>query len=95
MSENSYEIITNTVLGWAKQNENIRAVILIGSRARTSEKADKWSDLDLLVIAEDILEYTAIIQLLLNIHYKHAKMPYSARNKLIPSISVYSINALK
>ena len=31
---------------------------------------------------------TAIIHLLLNIHYKHVKVPYSARNKLIPSISV-------
>ena len=54
---NSYEIITNSILEWAKQHENIRAVILIGSRARTSEKADKWSDLDLVVIAEDISEY--------------------------------------
>ena len=54
MEISSYEIITNSILEWAKQHENIRAVILIGSRARTSEKADKWSDLDLVVIAEDI-----------------------------------------
>ena len=27
---NSYEIITNNVLGWAKQHDNIRAVILQG-----------------------------------------------------------------
>ncbi len=57
MNTNSYEIITNSILEWAKQHENIRAVIMIGSRARTGEKADKWSDLDLLVIAEDISEY--------------------------------------
>jgi aminoglycoside 6-adenylyltransferase len=54
---NSYEIITNSILEWAKQHENIRAVIMIGSRARTYEKADQWSDLDILVIVEDISEY--------------------------------------
>jgi len=54
---NSYENITNNILAWAKQHDNVRAVILIGSQARTIENADAWSDLDLIVIAEDVSEY--------------------------------------
>ncbi len=54
---NGYEKIINSILVWAKQRENVRAVIMIGSRARTDDEADEWSDLDLIVVAEDISEY--------------------------------------
>jgi aminoglycoside 6-adenylyltransferase len=54
---NNYESLTNSILDWAKQTENIRAIIMIGSRARTDGQADQWSDMDLLVIAKDIAEY--------------------------------------
>ena len=52
-----YEVITNRLIKWAEHNENIRAVILIGSRARNCKPADEWSDLDVIIIAEDISVY--------------------------------------
>jgi aminoglycoside 6-adenylyltransferase len=52
-----YEVITNRLIKWAEHNENIRAVILIGSRARSYKPADEWSDLDVVIIAEDLSVY--------------------------------------
>jgi aminoglycoside 6-adenylyltransferase len=54
---NSYDIIINKLVEWATRHEDIRALVLIGSRARSSDPADKWSDLDVLVIAQDISVY--------------------------------------
>lgn len=36
---------------WADRRPDIRAAIVLGSRARTDHPADEWSDLDLLIIA--------------------------------------------
>jgi len=48
---NTYELITQKIKQWARDNDDIRAVIIIGSRARShNEPADKYSDLDLLLI---------------------------------------------
>jgi aminoglycoside 6-adenylyltransferase len=41
------------ILEWANSQADIRAVILVGSAARTDHPADEWSDLDLVVIAAD------------------------------------------
>jgi aminoglycoside 6-adenylyltransferase len=50
----SYESLTESILAWARNEANIRALIVIGSRARTEDHpADEWSDLDLLIIADD------------------------------------------
>jgi aminoglycoside 6-adenylyltransferase len=38
---------------WAQRTENVRAAMVIGSRARADHPADEWSDLDLLVFAVD------------------------------------------
>jgi aminoglycoside 6-adenylyltransferase len=60
---NNYETITNKLVEWATRNEDIRALVLIGSRARTNaptncwSDADEWSDLDVIVIAQDISVY--------------------------------------
>lgn len=54
---NSYDIIINKLVEWATRHEDIRALVLIGSRARTNDPADEWSDLDVLVIAQDISVY--------------------------------------
>lgn len=37
---------------WASARPDIRAVLLIGSRARTDRSADQWSDYDLVVITD-------------------------------------------
>lgn len=54
---NNYKAIIDNILTWAKRHTNIRTVILIGSQARTIEHADVWSDLDMLLIADNISEY--------------------------------------
>lgn len=55
---NSYAQITETFITRAKNDDNVRAVIQIGSRARSVEPADEWSDLDLVIVAQDITVYT-------------------------------------
>lgn len=47
----SYEIIIERVISWAKDREDIKAIVIIGSRARDNVPADKWSDLDLVIFA--------------------------------------------
>jgi aminoglycoside 6-adenylyltransferase len=49
----SYDRLIENFLSWAKREENIRAAVIIGSRARTDHPADEWSDLDLLIVADD------------------------------------------
>ena len=44
-------------LTWAQQTENIRGLVIIGSRARTTDPADEWSDLDLLIITTNMAAY--------------------------------------
>jgi len=53
----TYDILIQNILTWAQQTENIRAIVVIGSRARITDPADEWSDLDLLVITTDMAAY--------------------------------------
>src|SRR5947209_20478068 len=39
------------IITWAEGNPDIRAALLVGSRARTEVPADEWSDLDIPLIA--------------------------------------------
>lgn len=61
VSQNSltYEEIIRRFLDWAHGKPDIRAAIVIGSRARADHPADVWSDLDLVVICEDPSPYFA------------------------------------
>lgn len=38
---------------WAQATDDVRAALILGSRARTDHPADEWSDLDLLVFARN------------------------------------------
>jgi aminoglycoside 6-adenylyltransferase len=38
---------------WAASNDSVRALMLLGSRARLDQPADEWSDTDLLIISTD------------------------------------------
>lgn len=38
---------------WAAETPDVRAALILGSRARTDHPADEWSDLDLLVFTRD------------------------------------------
>ncbi|GAA0493664.1 hypothetical protein GCM10008986_20170 [Salinibacillus aidingensis] len=59
MNEQSYERILRNFLNFAEENENIRAVVMVGSRARSHKTADQWSDMDLVIVAQnpDLLLY--------------------------------------
>ena len=38
----NYETLENRIADWAKNQEPIRAVVVIGSRAREDHTAEKW-----------------------------------------------------
>jgi aminoglycoside 6-adenylyltransferase len=45
------------VARWAEERPDVRAALLVGSRARTSEPADEWSDYDFVLLLEDPQPY--------------------------------------
>jgi aminoglycoside 6-adenylyltransferase len=49
----AYEQLIQRFVQWAQTEDNIRAAVVIGSRARLDHPADEWSDLDVLVFASD------------------------------------------
>ena len=53
----AYEHLIDNFVAWAETEDNIRAAMVIGSRARTDHPADQWSDLDVLIFAEDPQPY--------------------------------------
>jgi aminoglycoside 6-adenylyltransferase len=48
-----YEQLVERFVRWAEDCPEIRAAIVVGSRARVDHPADEWSDLDLLIITTD------------------------------------------
>ena len=38
---------------WADRRSDLRAILLVGSQARVDDRADAWSDVDLVVLADD------------------------------------------
>lgn len=57
MNNDKYQSLFQKVKALAEKSENIRAVFLIGSCAREIESADAYSDIDFVVIANDIDRY--------------------------------------
>ncbi len=58
------ELLNRFVL-WAEAQGDIRALLLIGSRARKDQPADAWSDVDLIVAAQNpqpYLEHTTWLE---------------------------------
>ena len=49
--------LEDRVIAWAESQPDIRAILVIGSRARHDFPADEWSDLDLMVFATDLEKY--------------------------------------
>src|SRR4030042_1788327 len=45
------------ILAWVTAQEGIRAAALVGSAARQDHPADEWSDLDLVLVADDPQAY--------------------------------------
>jgi aminoglycoside 6-adenylyltransferase len=42
---------------WANAREDIRAAVVVGSRARVDHPADEWADLDIMIFARDTRPY--------------------------------------
>jgi aminoglycoside 6-adenylyltransferase len=49
----TYEEVLDRFLAWARPRPDVRAVMIVGSRARTDHPADAFSDLDLVVVTTD------------------------------------------
>lgn len=49
--------LLNQFVAWAEHNPDVRAALLIGSRARQDHPADQWSDIDLIVTITDPQPY--------------------------------------
>ena len=45
----THDLVMKRVAVWARENEFIRGLVIIGSRARKEKSGDQWSDLDLIV----------------------------------------------
>ena len=45
-----YEPLMERITAWARGRDDVRAMALIGSRARRAHPADIWSDIDLIVL---------------------------------------------
>ena len=49
----TYDDLIERYINWAESTPDVRAALILGSRARTDHPADEWSDLDLLVFCRD------------------------------------------
>ncbi len=47
------DLIEAAVTDWARERPDIRAAYVIGSRARSDMPADRWSDLDIVLVVDD------------------------------------------
>jgi aminoglycoside 6-adenylyltransferase len=59
MTNSLADTLTDRIIHWAKQQNDIRAVLLLGSRARDDHPADQWSDWDIVIICVDPEPYLA------------------------------------
>lgn len=48
-----YKPLLAKLAAWAESEDNVRAVVIVGSRARADHPADEWADLDVVVLARD------------------------------------------
>jgi molybdopterin-guanine dinucleotide biosynthesis protein A len=47
------DLMAAAVAGWAQERDDVRALVVVGSQARADVSADRWSDLDLILLLED------------------------------------------
>lgn len=56
-NSNPYTIIEARFVAWAESCDDIRAAVVMGSRARVEHPADEWSDLDIIIFANSHESY--------------------------------------
>jgi aminoglycoside 6-adenylyltransferase len=47
------DLIEAAATDWALERPDVRAAFVVGSRARTDKPADRWSDLDIVLVVDD------------------------------------------
>lgn len=57
--ERLYEQLIELFCVWAKNRSDIRAAVVIGSRARLDHPADEWADLDIIMITTEPKRYVS------------------------------------
>lgn len=48
-----YDETIDEIIAWSRQDRNVKGAIVIGSQVRDELRADEWSDLDVMVLADD------------------------------------------
>ncbi len=54
-----YEELIEQFCKWAENRDDIRAAVILGSRARVDHPADEWSDLDVVIITKNPEHYVS------------------------------------
>ena len=47
------DLLAAAIADWAREREDVRAVLVVGSQARTDTPADRWSDLDAVLFVDE------------------------------------------
>lgn len=55
----NYNILEKNICAWAQKQDDVLALVVIGSRARQDHPADEWSDLDLILFVTNPRVYAA------------------------------------
>ncbi len=53
----AYERLLEKFVTWSQTRPDVRAAVVLGSRARVDRPADEWSDLDIVLIVTDPQPY--------------------------------------
>ena len=53
------DLIEAAIADWARERADVRAAVVVGSQARRETPADRWSDLDVILIVDDPEPYAA------------------------------------
>ncbi|MEW6718534.1 MAG: aminoglycoside 6-adenylyltransferase [Chloroflexota bacterium] len=63
----AYEHLIERFIAWAETCSDIRAAVVVGSRASVDRPADEWADLDVVVVTTDPETYLAKVDWLENL----------------------------
>ncbi len=53
------DLIAAAIADWARERADVQAAVVVGSQTRTDAPADRWSDLDVLLVVDDAEPYVA------------------------------------
>ncbi len=53
------DLITAAIGDWARETADVHAAVVVGSQVRRETPADRWSDLDVFLVVDDVERYTS------------------------------------